>query len=357
MHSKACRTVALASVMQLIRVLSFVLILSSGGAAYAAIDWGGGYTRFADRSGDALERDTGCALLISVRAGQLIDFETFVPPTPSALLTPGTCLTEGANVNCVLAVSYDFYSGYLLNSAVPDLLATTQQQYGVTSGEELYLLVWDRQTFEAELPTDDSYFGVLPLYVEGQLDQAPAQTTAAGTSLFSQSIYPDASLALQPLDALAEYGGFNTYPNFASWLAALHGINEADSEQAKDQDSNGNGRSNLDEYVFDAPFAAIRVDESADVEADTADHSGGGRFQLEVTLRASDAQLTYALDLSDDLRTWRSVELRYTNQQWICTDEGVQIADAVYAGLGTWRVALLLEATADRSFFKFTSTL
>jgi len=46
--------------------LVFALLLGAANAVSASIDWGGGSTRFFDREGEALDDDTGCAVLIEV---------------------------------------------------------------------------------------------------------------------------------------------------------------------------------------------------------------------------------------------------------------------------------------------------
>ena len=172
------------------RNLSFLLLFLYAAAAHGDLDWGGGVTRFAGESGEVLDLESGCAVLISVRSGQLIDFEMFVPDEPSDLVTAGTILSDGTNVNGVLAVSCEFYSGYLLNSAVPDLLIDEQEILGVTAGEALFIIVWDSTTFESGLPTDDSYFTVLPLYFDGDPSSDQAQTSGGAFSVFTNRLTP-----------------------------------------------------------------------------------------------------------------------------------------------------------------------
>jgi hypothetical protein len=339
------------------RHLSFLLVFLYAAVAHGDLDWGGGVTRFTGESGEVLDLESGCAVLISVRSGQLIDFEKFVPDQPGDLVTAGTILSDGSNVNRVLAVSCAFHSGYLLNSAVPDLLIDEQEILGVTSGEALFIIVWDTTTFESDLPTDDSYFTVLPLYFEGDPSSDQAQTSGGVFSVFTNRVHPDQSLDSRWLQLIAKYGGFNTYANFEEWVESIHAVANGELAAAKSVDSNGNGRSNIEEYAFDSPLSVTRMLEAGSEEPGLGGRSNVEGCELAVKLRGNDSQLAYALHVSDDLQSWRTVRVEYTNQQWVCADPEVNITESVYEGLGVWRLGLLVDAIHHASFFKFSSAI
>jgi len=343
--------------MNMKRNLSFLLLFLYAAVAHGDLDWGGGVTRFTTESGEVLGLESGCAVLISVRSGQLIDFETFVPNVPGELVTAGTILSDGTNVNSVLAVSYEFHSGYLLNSAVPDLLIDEQEILGVTPDEALFIIVWDSTTFENDLPTDDSYFTVLPLYFEGDRSSEQAQTSGGVFSVFTNRVHPDQSLDSRWLQLIAQYGGFNTYANFAEWVDSIHMVADGGLDSAKYTDSNGNGRSNIEEYAFDSPLSVKRPLEASVEESGLAGSSNPELCELSVKLRGNNSQLSYSLHISDDLQSWRTVGVEYMNQQWVCADPGIDITESVYEGLGVWRVGLHVDATLHASFFKFSSAI
>ena len=296
-------------------------------------------------------------MLISVRAGQLIDFETFVPDAPVDLVTPGTILSAGTSVNCVLAASCEFYTGYLLNSAIPDLLLDEQEILGVESGESLFIIVWDANTFEHGLPTDDSFFTVLPLYFEGDSSSAQAQTSGGVFSVFTNRVHPDQSLDSKDLQLMAKYGGFNTYSNFAEWAESIHSIADGDLDAVKYVDSNGNGRSNIEEYAFDSPLSMKHVYASSSGEPNSAGSMSPHRAELYVKLRGNDPQLAYSLDVSDDLKAWRTVGVEYVDQQWVCTDQSVEVTTSIYEGRGVWALGLLVDSSSQSTFFKFKSAI
>ncbi len=325
--------------------------------AFANLDWGGGQTNFRGESGLALNRDSGYAVLISVRAGQLIDFETFVADAPIDLVTPGAILSEGTSVNYVLAASREFHSGYLLNSAIPDLLLDEQQLLGIASGEDLYVVVWDTHTFEDGLPTDDSYFTVLPLYVEGNGSSLQAQTSGGALSFFSDLVYPDQLLKSQGLQLLAQYAGFNTYSNFAAWAESSYALANGAVDAVKYEDSNGNGRSNIEEYAFEAPLTMKRSYHASSGAASTADIPIPYQAELNIKLRANDPLLVYSLDISNDLKTWKSCALAFLNNQWSCADEAIVVTSSVYAGKGVWELGLAVDSTSQSAFFKFNGTI
>jgi len=309
--------------------------------AFANLDWGGGQTNFSSESGLALDRDSGYAVLISVRAGQLIDFETFVADAPIDLVTPGAILTEGTSVNYVLAASREFYSGYLLNSAIPDLLLDEQQLLGIAAGEDLYVIVWDAHTFEDGLPTDNSYFTVLPLYLEGNSNSLQAQTSSGAVSFFSDLVYPDQLLESQGLQLLAHYAGFNTYSNFAGWAESSYAIADGAVDTVKYEDSNGNGRSNIEEYAFAVPLTMKRSYNASSGVAGSADVPIPYQAELYVQLRANDPLLAYSLEISNDLKTWKRCALGFLNNQWSCADEAVEVTSSVYQGKGVWSIAVV----------------
>lgn len=323
--------------------------------AFANLDWGGGQTNFSGKSGLALDRDSGYAVLISVRAGQLINFETFVADAPIDLVTPGAILTEGTSVNYVLAASREFHSGYLLNSSIPDLLLDEQQLLGIAAGEDLYVIVWDAHTFEDGLPTDDSYFTVLPLYLEGNSSSLQAQTSGGAVSFFSDLVYPDQLLESQGLQLLAQYAGFNTYSNFAGWAESSYAIADGAVDTVKYEDSNGNGRSNIEEYAFAVPLTMKRSYNASSGVAGSADVPIPYQAELYVQLRANDPLLAYSLEISNDLKTWKRCALGFLNNQWSCADEAVEVTSSVYQGKGVWSIAVVNnQAPQSASFFRFS---
>ena len=330
-----------------------ILLLSFySSVAYAGLDWGGGLTNFTGKSGSVLDRDSGCAVLLSVRVGELIDFETFVPDAPIDLVTPGTVLSEGTSVNCVLASSCEFYSGYLLNTAIPDLLIDEQELLGVTAGEELYLIAWDTNTFENGLPTDDSYFTVLPLYFEGDSGSLQAQTSGDAFSVFTNRIHPAESVVAENLQLMAQFGGFNAYSGFSDWAESIHRVADGSLEETKYLDSNGNGRSNLEEYAFQLPPAIGRVSVSVEPGATAR------RTELTVQLRGNDSLLNYSLEVSEDLKTWETVGIVFVDQQWVCSDRRIEVTASTYEGLGVWSVGLAyVDPDVSSTFFKFRTAI
>jgi len=331
----------------LILLLSFYSSIASAG-----LDWGGGLTNFTGKSGSVLERDSGCAVLLSVRVGELIDFETFMPDAPSDLVSPGAVLSDGTNVNCVLASSCEFYSGYLLNTAIPDLLIDEQELFGVVAGEALFLVAWDTNTFENGLPTDDSYFTVLPLYFEGDSGSLQAQTSGDAFSVFTNRVHPAESVVAENLQLMAQFGGFNAYSGFSDWAESIHLVADGSLEETKYLDSNGNGRSNLEEYAFQLPPAIGRV--SASVEAGP----NARRTELTVQLRGNDPLLNYSLDVSENLKTWETVDIAFVDQQWVCSDSRIEITASTYEGLGVWSVGLVYsDSDVSSTFFKFGTAI
>jgi hypothetical protein len=337
--------------------LSCTLLLFCTVSVQADLDWGGGATRFTNEAGEFLESESGCAVLISIQSGQLIDFEFFAPDAPQDLLTIGAILSDGTNQNRVLAVSREFHSGYLLNSATPDLRIDEQQHLEGSDSEALFILVWDTETFENGWPTDDSYFTTLPLYVEGESSSEQARTSDSSSSIFTIRILPDESLNLQWVERIAEYAGFNTYSTFAEWVESIYQIADGTAAGVEFADSDSNGRSNLEEYAFDAPLSHKPI-----VEYDFEQSSSGGagsahRCEFSVKLRASDSQLAYSLDVSEDLESWRAVQLEFANQQWLSSDESIEVLESQYEGLGVWSVGLLVDTTSRGTFLKVSATI
>lgn len=329
-------------------ILSSLVLSLSTVVAHADLDWGGGQTQFANEAGTVLNRDTGCAVLVSVRSGELIDFETFIPESPADLVTPGSVLSEGSSVNSVLAASCEFYSGYLLNSAIPDLLIDEQELLGVASGEDLYVVVWDVDTFENGRPTDDSFFTVLPLYFDGA-QSAQAQTSGDTFSIFTNRVHPVESLESEDLLQIAQFGGFNTFAGFSDWAESNFGLADGSSDDAKSIDSSGNGRSNYEEYIFGSLPRMGRA---------PLDGTAPNRSEVTVTLRANDPSLAYSVNVSEDLSNWGNVGLDFTGKQWVCSNSSVQITSATYKGAGVWSLGLVYADTEQSStFFRFHTAI
>ncbi len=142
----------------------------------AAIDWGGGSVRFRGNDDQFLDADSGIAVLLTVHQGDVIDFAEFLPGTQGDLISGGATLSDHAgNINIVLTVSNAFTSGFLLNSAIPNISRDEQDTHGADAGERLYLLVWDRRTFEGKVPVVGSRFIILPFFVDGDTSM-PATT-------------------------------------------------------------------------------------------------------------------------------------------------------------------------------------
>jgi hypothetical protein len=115
-------------------------------------------------------------VLVSVHAGELLDFTALLPSNPADLITPGRALSDGlGNESLVLGTSGSFVSGYLMNSMVPDLSQAEQAGYGAATGERLFLVVWDRTTFAGQAPASGAALCVVPLWVDG--DPATPATT------------------------------------------------------------------------------------------------------------------------------------------------------------------------------------
>ena len=106
--------------------------------SWSAIDWGGGASRVTDSRGVPHTKASGCAVVVAVKQGSLIDFSTFIPQRPADNITPGAELSDGSNTNVVLAASDAFYQGFLLSSAIKDISIDAISAYGLQGGEPLF---------------------------------------------------------------------------------------------------------------------------------------------------------------------------------------------------------------------------
>lgn len=311
--------------------------------ASADLDWGCGQTQFRDADGYLITQSTGIGVLRSVVAGDAINFDTFQPAAPAELLTPGAVLNDGANVNRVLAISSAFHSGYLLNSAIPDVSMATQQALGASVGELLFVVTWDRQTFRNGLPTDNSRYILIPLYLDGN-EQVRARTLSDGVSFFANVVYPYRLLERDFVERVAIFGGFNTFAGFADWAYQKFGM--ADSPGLRASDTNGNGRTLFEEYVFaEKPKMATTTRESGGSEAE---------YRAVVSLRANDTGLQYAVLISENLMDWTHCALEYVGEGWRSLNAAIRVVENHYVGEGVWSVAVAANDPAPSSrFFKF----
>jgi len=223
---------------------------------HADLDWGGGITQFQTDAGTPLTSENGLAILVSVHAGGLIDFASYLPPEFEDLFTPGSILAQGQNTNIVLAGSDAFVDGYLLVTTVPILSNETQISFGVQPNENLYLVVWDRNTFSGERPLLGSRFTVLQLFKNGD-PMVPATTYGPQLPNSADMIYPDKDLAV----ARCETGTIWAVPG------DIDGTLEVDLRDAilalqiacryvpavpirKESDVNGDGRIGMEEAVY-----------------------------------------------------------------------------------------------------------
>jgi len=174
-------------------------------------------------------------------------------------------------------------------------------------------------------------------------------------SFFSDLVYPDQLLESQGLQLLAHYAGFNTYSDFAAWAESSYAIADGAVDAVKYEDSNGNGRSNIEEYAFEAPLTMKRTYTVSSDAAGSADIPIPYQAELYVKLRANDPLLAYSLDISSDLKTWKSCALGFLDNQWSCADEAVEVTSSVYQGKGVWSIAVVNnQAPQSASFFRFS---
>jgi hypothetical protein len=314
----------------------------------ADIDWGGGLTRFYDESGEALTSQSGCATLVAVSAGELIDFRSFIPEHPSDLIQVGSELTEGDNINRVIAQSCFFYSGYLLYSAIPDLTVEELTELGVTGGESLYLVVWDCSSFVDDAPTDRSYYTVQALFLEGEGD-SPVSVMVDSSTVFAQLVHPTNALGEDQTLFAAERAGHNTYSGFLEWAQSELVLDyEIDDFSARSLDADSDGRSNFEEYAFSSPptlqaqsVASDALSVSAELSAKATDLiEGSSAPQFYVELRANDSTLSYMAHASSDLSEWSSSELYFEDGQWYSSSTDVAIVAESYVGEGVWTLAM-----------------
>jgi hypothetical protein len=171
-----------------------------------------------------------------------------------------------------------------------------------------------------------------------------AKTSGDIFSIFTNAVHPNESIDLQELQLIALYGGFNTYSSFEDWVQARYPLAYGSEPEAKWMDSNNDGRSNFDEYVFNSVASFDFANGTIQL---------GNRAKLNVQLRASDSLLKYSLDISDDLETWKNVGLEFNNKKWVCTDESIQVVESKYDGYGVWSVGLVCaDSTINSAFFK-----
>jgi hypothetical protein len=147
--------------------LTLVLFLVACKTALADLDWGGGATRFLDDGGIPLNAENGLAVLVATSGGGSIQFATLGLQERFSLVSPGVVISQGTQTHRIVSLSNAFVSGYLLNTLVDDLTADQQVALGVGSGHRLSLVVWDRSTFNAGIPTGESRYTMIPLYVAG----------------------------------------------------------------------------------------------------------------------------------------------------------------------------------------------
>jgi hypothetical protein len=349
------------NVARTVLVGALVLALSP---ASAKIDWGGGLTQFLGENGEALTKETGAATLIAVSSGELIDFHDFIPDSPEDLLRVGAQLRQGTNVNRVIAETSFFLEGYLLYSAIPNLETDQLSAMGLAGGEALHLVVWDRMTFVDGLPTDESYFTTQRLYTDGD-GGTPAEVSLDSDMLFAQVAHPTKDLLGDRTTRVAEKAGHNTFGSFMDWAQARLGLPASvDAGTARSLDSDGDGRSNFEEYVLSqspriqhAPVstqdasATLAGEDSAEPEATSA-------LRFFVDLRASDGLIAYTVHAATDLSNWLSADLHFSNGRWASSEPDLVITDATYAGEGVWSVAMQYQGTdvSDRCFYKLSFT-
>jgi len=319
------------------RILCFAIVTGLAGTLHADLDWGGGQTKFLDDAGTPLTATTGVGVLISSPNARPIDFETFKPTDPADLLRPGAILSDGTTANRVLASSRNFNSGYLLGTAIPDVSTELQKTFGAKAGEALFLMVWDARTFADGLPTDDSRFVLLPLFLEGD-ERTHASTFGDGSPLFAEICHPDNAVAVAAATNEARYCGFHRYADFSDWLREKHGF--SDPAGAAELDPDRDGRGLYEEYVFEKRPGVETV---------------GGTPVAVASLRAGDAELGYAVETSPDLSEWSRIELQFDGETWHSTDERIVIRQSEYAGNGVWTVSVAYGDTDGKGagFFRF----
>lgn len=357
------------SMLSRISASALLLSLSLVPVAWADVDWGGGLTRFLGQDGQDLTAQTGCAVLIAVSEGELIDFQTYIPESPADLVTVGATLSDGENVNRVLALSNAFYSGYLLYSAIPDIGVETLEGLGMVGGESLHLVVWDCTTFNGLFPSDSSFYASQPLYEEGTGNE-PVYVSLVRESFYAQLAYPDGSLVEDVTALSAERAGHNEITGFTEWLESRgESMSSGLSEDLRDADTDGNGRSNLEEYVFRSrPRMDLASDSASSLLSASVSKSESTLAQREadssvsdfiVELRANDSSLTYTAHASTDLRKWQSYNLYFEEGRWYTDSAQMTVNTTSYIGEGVWQVAMRYDdgTAGDSCFYKMSADL
>lgn len=336
-----------------------MIVLGALSSLHADLDWGGGLTQFFGEDGQALTSETGYATLIAISEGELIDFRTYIPGQPSDLVSVGAELRFGENVNRVVASTTFFYSGYLLYSAIPDLTIAELEALGARDGELLYLVVWDRTTFYDGLPTDRSYYTAQPLYSEGQGDM-PAVVRLSSDTVYAEIAHPDSALTRDWTLFEAERAGHNVFSGFLDWAQGKLELDAGlDDASARSLDSDQNGRSNYEEYVFNAlPQLSLGVSSSfeSEMEADGEGSASVDTPQFFVELRANDPSLSYTAYAAEDLGSWLSAEVYFAEGSWHSSEPAIEVTRAVYRGEGVWSVAMQYQdaSASERCFYKMS---
>jgi hypothetical protein len=136
--------------------------------AYADLDWGGGVTRFLGADAVPLTSESGLAVLVATSGVGGIDFSTVRIEDRFSMVTTGALIRTGSQTHRIVSMSKDFVRGYLLNTLVGDLGADHLGAIGVTAGQRLSVIVWDRRTFVSGIPTRGSRYLMLPLFIHGE---------------------------------------------------------------------------------------------------------------------------------------------------------------------------------------------
>lgn len=190
-----------------ILLICAAFLLLGPSSVLADLDWGGGITQFQTSSGAPLTEEDGMAMLISVKEGAVIDFTSFNASMAQNLFETGAALIQGANTNIVMALSNVFVDGYLLLTSVPDLSTETQKALGAEADQDLYVVIWDRNTFSGDRPVIGSRFVTLQLFKDGNPND-PAKTFGPDLPNFADNIYPEKSID----EKKCETSIVNTFP-------------------------------------------------------------------------------------------------------------------------------------------------
>ena len=239
---------------KMISILFFFIFLTITPAIHADIEWGGGNVLFRDINHQLLTNYNGLAALISVRQGQLISMDAPDLEQSEIWVTPGSVITYGMNTNIVVAVSWAFDQGLLWMSGSPYVSTDTMKTFGMMPGDQLYLIVWDRNTFQWNHPVEESNYTVLPLFIDGNKEN-PA--IAYGDDNFGDSIRPEKSLELAMCDQYflkpegdIDADGLITLKDVIMILQILTKIEYQQMNDIINIDINGNGRIDYGELLF-----------------------------------------------------------------------------------------------------------